>query len=307
MTIRGMSDAEARWRALSSNARAILWMLLAVVCFAVMTALIKGMAARYDSFQIAFFRSFFAFLSFLPLAAMRGFKAMRTAYPFQHVWRGMVGVCAMFTGYYSVAHLPLALSTSISFATPLFLVVLAVLALGETVGWRRWLATAVGFVGVLVSARPAHGIEPAAFVGMAGAALVACSVVLTKKMPISERAITILVWSTMVSSVASLGPALLVWRTPDLQDLALLALTGVVGAFGQALFVHAYRLGEASVVGPVDYVRLVFATAIGLVWFGEWPDQWTALGAALIVASTAYIAHREAQLRRKVPRPEPAA
>jgi drug/metabolite transporter (DMT)-like permease len=80
-----------------------------------------------------------------------------------------------------------------------------------------------------------------------------------------------------------------------------------VGAAGQAIFVHSYRLGEASVVGPVDYVRLVFATAIGLVWFGEWPDAWTALGAALIVGSTAYIAHRETVRRRRFPRPEPMA
>jgi drug/metabolite transporter (DMT)-like permease len=302
-----MAAAGRRLRALPANTRAILWMLLGVLMFSAMTALIKAMAARYDSFQIAFFRSFFAFLTFLPIALFSGLQAFRTALPLQHVTRGLVGVAAMLTGYYAVANLPLALSTSISFATPLFLVVLAVLALGETVGWRRWAATAVGFVGVLISVRPTHGIAPAAFVGIAAAALVACSVVVTKKMPVSEKAITIVIWSTMTSSVAALGPALAVWRTPDLHDLVFLAATGVVGAAGQAIFVHSYRLGEASAVGPVDYVRLVFATLIGLVWFGEWPDAWTAVGAALIVGSTAYIAHREAVRRRRIPRPEPVA
>lgn len=302
-----MAGAGRRWHGLSANTRAILWMLLGTVMFSVMTALIKGMAVRYDSFQIAFFRSFFAFLTFLPIALFTGFHAFRTALPLQHVARGLVGVAAMLTGYYAVANLPLALSTSISFATPLFLVVLAVVALGETVGWRRWAATVVGFVGVLVCMRPTHGISYAALVGMAAAALVACSVVVTKKMPVSEKAITIVIWSTMTSSVAALGPALAVWRTPDLYDLVFLAATGVVGAAGQAIFVHSYRLGEASVVGPVDYVRLVFATLIGLIWFAEWPDAWTALGAALIVGSTAYIAHREAVRRRQIPRPEPVA
>ncbi|MBL8704799.1 MAG: DMT family transporter [Rhodospirillales bacterium] len=294
-----MTAAGDRWRALTPNARAILWMLVATVMFSIMTALIKGMAARYDSFQIAFFRSLFAFLTFAPVALLSRGAVFRTAYPWQHVSRGMVGVMAMLTGYYSVANLPLALSTSISFAAPLFIVVLAVLALGETVGWRRWAATGVGFLGVLVCVRPTDGIAPAAFVGMAAAALVACSAIVTKKMPVSERAITILIWSTMVSTTAALGPALLVWRTPGLEDFCYLALTGVVGGCGQALFVHAYRLGEASAVGPIDYTRLVFATVIGLVWFGEWPDAWTAVGAALIVGSSAYIAHREAQLRRR--------
>jgi len=302
-----MAGAGQRWHGLSANTRAILWMLLGALAFSVMTALIKAMAVRYDSFQIAFFRSFCSFLTFLPIVAYHGLHVFRTALPMQHVTRGLVGVMAMLTGYYAVANLPLALSTAISFATPLFLVVLAVAALGETVGWRRWAATAVGFLGVLVSVRPTEGIAPAAFVGMAAAALVACSVVVTKKMPVSEKAITIVIWSTMTSSVASLGPALAVWRTPDLYDLMFLAAIGVVGAAGQSIFVHSYRLGEASVVGPVDYVRLVFATAIGLIWFGEWPDAWTALGAALIVGSTAYIAHREAVRRRQIPRPEPVA
>ncbi|MCC7048278.1 MAG: DMT family transporter [Alphaproteobacteria bacterium] len=307
MTVRGMAGAGKRWQGLSANTRAILWMLLGTVMFSVMTALIKAMAARYDSLQIAFFRSFCSFLTFLPIVLAGGFQAFRTAMPMQHVLRGLVGVMAMLSGYYAVANLPLALSTSISFATPLFLVVLAVFVLGETVGWRRWGATAVGFAGVLVCVRPTHGIAPAAIVGMVSAALVACSVVVTKKMPVSERAITIVIWSTMTSSVTALIPALAVWRTPDLHDLVFLAATGVVGAGGQAIFVHSYRLGEASVVGPVDYVRLVFATMIGLAWFGEWPDQWTAVGAALIVASTAYIAHRESVRRRQIPKPQPVA
>ncbi|MCK6449895.1 MAG: DMT family transporter [Alphaproteobacteria bacterium] len=306
MTVRelgtGLSTAGRRWRGLSANTRAILWMLLGTAMFATMTALIKALAAHYDSFQISFFRSFFAFLVFLPVGLIQGLPALRTSCPMLHIRRGLVGTSSMLTGYYSVAHLPLALSTSISFAAPLFLVVLAVLALGEIVGWRRWLATAIGFLGVVVMMRPGQGIDPAALVGLAAAALSATSVVLTKKMPVSERQITILIWATLVSSVACLPFALWRWSTPDLADFWLLASVGLVGAAGQAIWLHSYRLGEVSVVGPIDYTRLIFATIIGFLWFGEWPDTWTMLGAAIIVASTAYIAHREARLRRNIPR-----
>ncbi len=294
-----MNAVGERWQSLSANNRAILLLLSSTLTGACMLALIKGMGARYDSFQIAFFRSFFAFLVFLPLAMATRFELMRTAYLWQHIWRTMIGVVGMCTSYYAVARLPLALSTAISFAAPLFIVVLAVFVLGETVRWRRWLATAVGFLGVLVSVRPTDGISVAAVVCLLAALSTAFSVVVTKRMPVSERFMTICLWSTLFSSIATLGPALAVWRTPDLVDFGYLALIGLFGAASQVGFVQGYRIGEASAVGAVDYTRLVFATIIGFIWFGELPDAWTATGAALIVGSTAYIAHREAQLRKK--------
>jgi len=289
-----------RWRALPDNGRAILLMLVSTMTVACMLALIKGMAVRYDSMQIAFFRSVFAFLTFLPFGlAQSGLGCMRTFHVGHHVGRGMIGVVGMNANYYAVAILPLALSTAISFTTALFIVVLAALVLGEAVGWRRWLATGIGFVGVLVSVRPAEGVSVAAVVCLVAALMIACSAIVTKRMPVSERYMTIVLWSTFLSSLATLGPAVWVWRTPDWPDFGLLALIGVIGAVNQVCFVQALRIGDASAVGPVDYTRLVFATLIGLVWFNEWPDSWTAIGAALIVGSTAYIAHREARLRRQ--------
>lgn len=143
MTLPGLSEAGQRWQALSANNRAILLLLSSTFTGACMLALIKGMAVRYDSFQIAFFRSAFAFVAFLPIAMATRFDLMRTTYLWQHIWRTMIGVFGMCASYYAVARLPLALSTAISFAAPLFIVVLAVAVLGETVRWRRWLATAV--------------------------------------------------------------------------------------------------------------------------------------------------------------------
>jgi drug/metabolite transporter (DMT)-like permease len=289
-----------RWRALSDNSRAILLMLVSTMTVACMLALIKGMAVRYDSLQIAFFRSIFAFLTFLPFGlAQNGFACMRTFHIGHHVGRGMIGVVGMNANYYAVAILPLALSTAISFTTALFIVVLAAIVLGEAVGWRRWLATGIGFVGVLISVRPAEGVSIAAIVCLVAALMIACSAIVTKRMPVSERYMAIVLWSTFLSSLATLGPAVWVWRTPDWPDFGLLALIGIIGAVNQVCFVQALRIGDASAVGPVDYTRLVFATLIGLVWFNEWPDSWTAVGAALIVGSTAYIAHREARLRRR--------
>jgi drug/metabolite transporter (DMT)-like permease len=130
-------------------------------------------------------------------------------------------------------------------------------------------------------------------------------VVFVKKMPAGEKHLAILFWFAAISTAVALIPAVLVWRWPTGQEWLLAGLMGLLGVGAQAAVVRAYRLGEATAVAPFDYARLLFAALFGFLVFTEVPDQWTVLGAAIIIGSTVYIARREARLGRQPPGPAP--
>jgi drug/metabolite transporter (DMT)-like permease len=262
-----------------------------------MALTVKLLGARLDSFQIAFFRAFVGLVALLPFVARGGGGVMvRTRRPVMHLARGVLGAGAMFCGYYALTHLPLADAVAISYARPLFLIVLAVLFLNETVRLRRWSATAVGFLGVLVMMRPGGGVELASLLALAGALMIAVVNVLVKKLAATERPVTILFHFGVISTIATLVPALVVWRGPTPVELLLLVLVGVLGMSAQACMIRGLRLGEATAVMPFDYVRLLIAGVVGFLVFAEVPDRWTLIGAAVIVAAPLYIALREARL-----------
>lgn len=290
----------SRWLALPANVRGALWILAASVLFSVMAAMVKTVGARLDSFQIAFFRCVFGLVVILPFMAKAGPQVFRTRRLPMHVLRALAGVTAMFCGFYSITHLPLADATAISFAKPLFMIVLAVLFLGEVVRWRRWTATVVGFVGVLIMINPGeNGLNPAMAAALAGTLCVAVVVVLVKRLSTTEAPLTILFTFGVVSTLVSAVPAAFVWQMPTGIELVLLILIGSLGAAGQSCAIRGFRVGEATAVVPFDYSRLLFAGALGYVLFGDVPTTNTLAGAALIVASTLYIALREARLGRK--------
>ena len=290
-----------RLRGLPGNARGALWMLGAVTAFATMDALIKWVGQTLDPFQIAFFRCLFGGLFVLPFALRGGPAALRTRRWGGHLGRALIGYTAMSLGFYAVTHLPLADATALSFTRPLFMIVLAVLFLGEQVRWRRWSATGVGFLGVLVMARPGQGgFDHAALVAIAATLFVAGVGVMLKRLSTTERPETIIFYFTVISSLMALGPALYVWRTPSWTDMAIMVLLGALGSLGQYQSIRAYRIAEATAVDPVDYARLLIATGFGLSLFGELPDLWTVAGALIIIASTLYITRREARLGRPV-------
>jgi drug/metabolite transporter (DMT)-like permease len=153
----------ARWAGLSGNSRGALWMIASGLGFTAMAVGIKLLGDRLDNFQIAFF----PILPFLPQVGLAG---LRTRHLHIHGVRGVFGLMAMYCSYYAIAHIPLADYTALSFTKPLFATVLAVLILQEIVRWRRWTATLVGFLGVLVMVRPGAGsFQPAALAALADA------------------------------------------------------------------------------------------------------------------------------------------
>lgn len=300
-----MSRLSAAWLGLSGNARGAAWMIASGVGFTFMALLIKLLGDRLDSFQIAFFRCLIGFVAILPFVVRYGPGSLRTRSLKIHALRGLFGLVAMFSSYYALAHMPLAAYTALSFTKPLFSTVLAVLILHEAVRWRRWTATLVGFLGVIVMVRPGAGtFDSAAVFALADALSIAFLVTLVKRLPPGETTLVMLFYFGVFSTVASLPPALFVWQSPTVTEYALLIGVGVLGALSQSFWIRAYRAGEASVVAPFDYLRLLFAAAAGFIVFAELVGMWELAGAAIIVVSTVYIARREAGMR-KPPTPAP--
>ncbi len=285
-----------RFHALAPNLRGALWVLAAALFFSTMALTAKALGSHLDSFQIAFFRAFFGLVVLLPFVLRAGLAELKTRRPGMHLARGTIGALAMFCGFYAITHLKLADAVAITYTRQLFLIILAVLFLGETVRLRRWSATAVGFVGVLVMLRPGAELEMASLVALLGAFLIAVVNVFVKKLAATDRPLTLLLYFGVISTAVTLVPALMVWRAPSAAELVLLVLVGALGAAAHACMVRGFALGEATAVMPFDYMRLLFAGVVGFLVFAELPDRWTVAGAAIIVASTLYIALRELRL-----------
>ena len=282
--------------ALPPNTRGALWMLVSAVFFSAMAYLIKVLGQRLDVSVVTFFRALFGFLSVLPFALRQGFVGLKTDRLPLHLFRATIGAGAMSCGFYALTKIPLADAVAISFPRPLFLIVLAVLFLGEVVRVRRWSATLVGFIGVIVMVRPSVDIEFAAVVALFGTLLVAVAVVCVKKLSTTERAAVMLFYFGIVSSVVTAVPAAYYWRTPTGPELVALFGVGALAATGQFCVIRSLTVGETTAVAPVDYIRLLFAAVIGYVYFAEVPDFWTWVGAAIVISASIYIAQREARL-----------
>lgn len=278
-------------------------MIGSVFFYTVMGIAVKFAGHRLDPMQIGFARALFGLIVILPFAWQAGWEALKTSRPVLQVSRGFTGSLAMLIGFWAIVHLPLADVTAISFANPLFLLVLAALFLGEKVRARRWTATAVGFIGVLIMVRPGLDMDPAMLVALGGTALVAISVILIKTMAKNDNPMTLLLYFGIFSTAISAVPAALVWQDPTLAETVFLVITGICGTAAQSCYIRSFAAADASLVAPFEYTKLIFAGLFGFIFFLEVPDGWTILGAAIIVASTLYIARREAQLGKTGPRP----
>lgn len=288
-----------RWLRLAPNVRGAIWLVFAGLVLITMNALVKSIGPRIPAAEMLLFRGIFGGMFLLPLLLWFGWRSVATKHPWMHLLRTVMGTTAMFGVFYAVTHLPLADATAILFSSPLFATVFAAIILGETVGWRRALATVVGFSGVLVMMRPgAESIEPAAFVALGSALLTGALAIIIRRLSGRDSPYVIVFWFTIAGGIISLPPALAVWVTPEPSDWPLLVLIGFMGLIGQTGFTLAFSSGESSAIAPFDYLRLIFAGLLGYVFFAELPDLWSLVGAAIIIGSTFYIMRREARLAR---------
>ena len=287
-------SAPGWWIDLASNVRGAIWILLSALVFTAMTALIKVVGTTIDAIEIAFFRSAFGVAALLPFVHCKGWKTVLKPKRLDlQIIRGVTTSLALFTVIYALTRIPLASVTGISFSRTLWLILLAAIFLRERPSWQRAMATVVGFVGVWVMVQPSTEVDLGMAAALLNAAIVAINIVLTKRMTSYDDTLTILFWSMAISAIVIFLPTIFIWRTPDGDELVLLAIIGIGLSAGHACLVHGLRVGEATAVMPFDYSRLLFAGVAGILFFNEVPSVATMIGAVLIVASTFYIAHQE--------------
>jgi drug/metabolite transporter (DMT)-like permease len=205
----------------------------------------------------------------------------------------------MLLWFTALAMMPLAEATALSFTSPLFATIFAVILLHEVVRARRWTATVIGFIGAMIILRPGmSSLDLAHWLVLGSSALAGINAILIKQLTRTENANAIVTYMTLYIIPMSLVPALFVWTMPPPQTWLLIALLGFVATLGHQAMTRAFAATDTSVVMSFDYARLPFVAIIAWFAFGELPDLWTWVGAAVIVAASTYIAHREATVAR---------
>lgn len=288
----------------ASNLRGAMLALLAMGIYATHDVVIKALGETYPAFQILFFAQLLSFpLVALMLLQSRDGGSLRPARPGWVAARSACIVASGACGFYAFSTLPLAQVYAILFATPLMVTVLSVPVLGEKVGLHRWLAVMVGLVGVLIVLRPGQAPLAAGHLAALGGAVAgALASVITRRLGSGEKPVVLLLWP-MLGNFVLTGAALSFDYVPmALSDLALAAVIAVLGLVAGFLVILSYREGEATVVAPMQYSQILWATAYGWFLFGERLDGPTILGAAVIIASGLYIVYRETR-HGKTPHP----
>ncbi|MGE0717799.1 MAG: DMT family transporter [Alphaproteobacteria bacterium] len=290
-----------RWmKDLSPPVQGAIWMLLAAVIFSLLNAIIRYLTAQrgLPPFEAAFFRIFFGLLFMLPLMVRAGRAGLGRHNPL-YLRRAVVGVAGMLASFYSIAHLPLATSTALSFTAPMFTTVLAIFMLGEQVRLRRWSAIVAGFIGALVILRPGWTPLDAGMVAALISALSsAVNTIVIKQLSRTEPPNAIVTWMALYYTPFIFVIALFVWEWPDPDMWPLIVLTGVLGSLGHMTMTRAFAAADTTVVLTFDYARLPFSALLGLAFFSEWLDGYTVIGGLIIGAAGIYIVHREAKVAR---------
>ena len=297
------------------------------ICFSIIDTIFKFLSGDYPLYEVVMMRSIGAMIVLLviivPLEG--GYHLLRTHQPKLHLMRCAAVLFANLCFFTGLAILPLAEAVAIAFATPLIVTTLSVVFLRETVGLWRWGAVATGFLGVLVIMRPgAESFQPAAILPLLGACGYATLHVLTRSAGGSEKGATLafypmagfLVVSALVGLAFGDGrfatgnnPALdfifRAWVWPASEDWKWFIAVGLVGSVGGYLVSQAYRLCEAGLVAPFEYIAMPMAVLWGVLVFNEWPDLPVWVGSGLIIGSGLISVWRETRKRRPASRPRP--
>ncbi len=280
---------------LTGNLQGMLWMLTTAALIVIMHTMIRYLADDgLHPFVIGFYRTFFG----LPVVAILLWKygagILRTDQLKVHGIRSFGHVVAMMMFFTALTMTPLATANALAFTAPLFAAVLAVIILGEVFRWQRWVALLVGFAGALVVIRPGFvEVDTGPIIILAASGIWGMILIVIKTLGRRDATPTIVTYMVLFMSPLALIPALFVWEWPTLQQLGVLLVMGTMGTVGHLTLTQALRVGEAAVVMPMDFSKLIWAAALGFLLFGEQPGIFTWVGGFMIFASATYLALRE--------------
>jgi len=286
---------------LSKNQLGFLYMFISICAFSIMDLIVKW-SENYPIGEVLFFRGFFGMIPiFFLIPKERYFNFYKTNRPFLHFRRCVSGLVAIVAIFIALRKLPLATVVSITFAAPIFTTIMSIFFLSEKVGLYRWLAVLVGFVGILIISEPGFSslnfyyIYPIIF--CLGLSYVAIAI---KQLSSTEPVWLIGLYfsfSIMIMSFFTLPQG---WIMPNLKDLFLLCMVGILGGLANLWLTQSYKYAEVSLVTPLKYLALLFAIFFGYIFWDETPTIKTLLGAALVIISSIIIFRREIYLKKPV-------
>lgn len=271
--------------------------------FGLMSALLKTASTHgVSTFEMIFYRNVWALLvvgGWISLGP--GWSAVKTRAPLAHLARSGIGLISMLLTFGALALLPLGEATTLTYAAPIVATLLSGLILAEKIGPRRWSAVAVGFIGVLLVARPGNGVTTLGLsVGIAAAFGQSAVMITVRQISRTEQTAAIVFWFTVITMIAGLAMLPFFGHDHDLETYAILAGAGLLGGVGQLSMTGSLRFAPVSVVVPLDYLQIVWGILIGWLVFLSPPTPLMLAGAALIAGSGIYTAYRE-HARGKIP------
>ena len=278
-----------------SNIKGIGWMVVTGFFFIGVTGIVRHLGSDMNPVQAAFIRYAFGIVLMAPLFMRLTRAEMKTSNLGLHTVRGIVHAGGVMLWFMAMARIPIAEVTALGFLAPIFTTIGAAIYFKETLHARRIGAVLIGFSGTLVILRPGiEIIDIGALAQLAAAPMFAISFLMAKKLTESEHRNSIVGYMAVFVTLALLPPAMMVWRTPTVEELFWLFLTAIFATAGHLTLTKAMEEAELTTLQPVHFLQLVWATILGFLVFGEEPDFWTWVGGGIVVASATYIAHREA-------------
>ncbi len=288
------------WSALPEPTRGIVWMCMGAACYALLYATLRQLTHKFSPLELIFFRSLFCSTLMLPWLARSGLGAMRTRRLKLHVAR----CCSVYAGgvlwVYALARLPMADVNALNFTSPLFVVLIAMLVLGDRGGLHRWITLGIGFAGTLVILRPGiTAVSPAALITIASAFMFGVGHALTRAMANTENPNVNILYLYGLQTVISAVPAAFLWVTPELHDLLWMVAVALCTLGAQQCIVRSLTTAPASLVMPFNFLQLPLVALLGLAVYGEVSSVWTWVGAAVILAANYDLARREGRAARR--------
>ena len=273
-------------------------MWFAVFCFAAMNTFTKELRDEYSLTGIIWGRYFFHFALILLMFPRKVPILFVTDNIWLQIARSVLVLLATACMFFALGFMPLADAVAITFAGPLLIVALSAVLLREPVGPRRWGAVIFGFIGMLVIIRPGAGtFQIAALLPVAVALFYALYQIITRHLSHKSDPLSMLFYTALVGALVTSAIIPFDWTTPTLRQLGMLIAIGFLGGLGHYAIIVAYERSETSLVAPFAYTEIVWATLLGLMFFGDFPDLYTFLGTAIIIASGVYVVGRERKIQ----------
>ena len=286
---------------MSKNFIAIILALIASFCAVLMSVFLKLAQEDSNVFTIGFLRFFFGLLLITPIIIQSNFKIYNTINFKLHILRCIINVPMMIFGFAALTYIPLEQIKAIGFLSPILVVILSVIFLGERIYLIRTFSLILGFIGTLIILRPGFiEINIGVYMVLASALLWSCVIIITKFMSKNDSAMTILTFQYTFVTLFTLPLAIIYWINPSFVSLIYTLLAAIVGTVLHLCINNAYKLSDLSIIQPVWFTQLVFASFLGFIIFGSLPDLFTWIGAILVFTSVLIITYRENYLKKDI-------